>query len=215
MGSLHFLSRFLSHLVEMKAGDANTVTLEAATNDFTEDDELEIIKYVLSREAGTLSASFQEGIWKRYCFITYETSNKRKLIQQFHLNKHSVNCATTLNLIPFVDKYLAAVEKRDRSPEATTPVEAPDRKASRPEGAVPRDPTPAEERIAIATELFGESVDDAELEVMQKLLTKEIDKRKKPSLSVFDERKIGSLEMAGLYIFGSTIARPCRMRERS
>ena len=67
LDSLDFLSRFLNHLVEMEAGDANTVTLEAATDNFTvtEDDELEIIKFMLSRETGTLSTSFQEGILKR------------------------------------------------------------------------------------------------------------------------------------------------------
>jgi len=61
-------------------------------------------------------------------------------------------------LLPYADKYLAAVEKekRGRSSEENTPVEAPGRKASREEDAIPRDPTP-EERITLATELLGAS----------------------------------------------------------
>ena len=90
-----------------------------------------------------------------------------------------MNCATTPHLIPYVDKYLAAVEKRGSSSKETTPVEASDRKAGKQEEAVPGYPIPEEERIALATELFGESVDDAELEVIEKVLTKEINEQKK------------------------------------
>jgi len=75
-------------------------------------------------------------------------------MQQFLLTKYSLNCAMTPHLLPFVDKFLAAVEKRGRSSEESTPVEAPGRKASKTGEAATRNPTPEEETISLATEIF-------------------------------------------------------------
>jgi len=178
----------LNHFVGLKAtnGTANTVTLVAATEDhFSEAHEYEIIKFMLSKEAGFMSTSFQEGVLRRCCTVGYELLKGRTPIQQFLLTKHSVNCATTADLLPYVDKYLAAVEKRARASEESRPIEASAKKAV-------REPTAQEERIALVTD-FCASVDDAELEVLQNLLTAEIEKRKKPPSSGFvDMRKIGS-----------------------
>jgi len=116
------------------------------------------------------------------CNIFYEWR-----IKVFHLTKDTLNFALTADLLPFIDKYLAEIAKRDRSSEYKSPVEAPERKVSRQE------PSAYEERKALATELFCASVDDAELEVLQNLLTAEIEKRKKPPSSIFvDIRKLGS-----------------------
>jgi len=81
---------------------------------------------------------------------------------------------------------LAEIAKRDRSSEDKSPVKAPERKVSRQE------PSAQEKRIALATELFCASVNDAELEVLQILLIKEIEKRKLPPVSSFFDTRARS-----------------------
>jgi len=179
------LVKFLNGLVALRNGKSNTVSIAEATANLTAGDALDIIEYVLSRKAGFMGNSFSNSILKNQCLITYESEVARGRRQEFFLTENSVNLVVGSCLLPFVDKYWAAeLAKRGRSSEETTPVEGPDRKSSRSEEAIPRDPTPEEERIGLATELFCAS-NDVELESLQKLLTAEIDKRKKPPVSRF------------------------------
>jgi len=85
-------------------------------------------------------------------------------------------------LLPFVDKYLAAVEKRRREEDDdASPLEAPARKAACPPA------TPAAERYDLVVTTFAASSVE-ELESLQKLLTATIDKRKRPASSFIDIR---------------------------
>ena len=159
----------------------NVVSFADATAEFTGEGELDIILYVPSRDAGIRGTSFKEAIIEKKYKIVYEqhvntaTSTRR----EFHLKISSLNFAVTTDLLPFINKYLAAVEKRRREEddETSSPVGAPARKAACPAA-------PADERYALAIKSFAAS-SEGDLESLQKLLTAEIEKRKKPPVSQF------------------------------
>jgi len=67
--------------------------------------------------------------------------------------------ASLPQLLPFVDKYFAAVEKRARASEEPSPIEAPAKKAVRA-------PSPEEERFDLALAFVADS-SDKELEALQ------------------------------------------------
>ena len=97
------------------------------------------------------------------------------------MTEYSVNLATGYYLLPFVDKYLAEVAKRRPRPDDdTSPVDAPARKAACAAA-------PADERYALAIKSLAASSEE-ELESLQKLLTAEIEKRKRPVSLFFDTR---------------------------
>jgi len=121
---------------------------------------------------------------RRCCTVGYELLKGRTPIQQFLLTKHSVNCATTADLLPYVDKYLAAVEKRARASEESRPIEASAKKAVRA-------PSPEEERFDLALAFVADS-SDKELEALQIFLTREIEKRKKPPPGSFFNTRVTS-----------------------
>jgi len=92
--------------------------------------------------------------------------------------------ASLPQLLPFVDKYLAAVEKRARASEEPSPIKAPAKKAVRA-------PSPEEKRFDLVLAFVADS-SDKELEALHILLTKEIEKRIKPPAGRFFDTRVTS-----------------------
>ena len=108
----------------MRAGASNKVTFADATTGMNDVEELDVINYMLSRDAGLQSKSFNEAVLGK-CNITFEWRNKT-----INLTRDTLNLALTKDLQPFIKTYLAEVEKRGRSSEVNSLVEAPVRKDS-------------------------------------------------------------------------------------
>ena len=81
------VAKYFNKLISLESGMNNVLSFADATADFTGEGQLDIINYVLSRDAGIRSTSFKEAILENKRTIVYEqhVSRTTSMRREFQL----------------------------------------------------------------------------------------------------------------------------------